>query len=177
MKLVCSWCDGEIIRNDSPESSSDGVITHGICDNCADLALWPNRPKMEDFLDRLAVPVLVINSSGTVSSANKYARDLLQKELSEIEELPGGIVFECVFARLPEGCGKTLHCDGCTIRNAVMDTFQSGRSHVRTPAGLTRGTSEEKHEMQFLISTEMLRDIVLLRIDHVTPMLAPPCNA
>jgi transcriptional regulator with PAS, ATPase and Fis domain len=122
---------------------------------------------MVDFLDSLDAPVVVVDPAGNVISANKNARELLQKELSEIEGYPGGIVFECAFAKLPEGCGKTLHCDGCTIRNTVMDTFRSGKSHLRTPAGLTRGATEENREIQFLISTEKVKDVVLLRIDKI----------
>jgi len=168
MKSVCSWCNKEIHLFDSPGTPSDGVITHSICDSCAELVLWPHRPAMMEFLDRLNAPVLVINSSGNVSTANKDARMLLQKELPEIEGLPGGVVFECAFAKLPEGCGNTLHCDGCTIRKTVMDTFLTGRSYLKTPAGLTRGTIEVHQEVQFLISTEKVQDVVMLRIDSVS---------
>jgi len=166
MKKVCAWCNTEMVVNTS-ESNSDGIITHVMCDDCAEHLLWPFRPTMEDFIDKLDAPVLVVNSVGNVNCANKYAREILQKELPDIVGHPGGVVFECAFARLPEGCGNTLHCDGCTIRNTVIDTFQSGLSHLKIPAGLTRGTSEVNYEIQFLISTEKVKDVVLLRIDSV----------
>lgn len=96
-----------------------------------------------------------------------YARDILQKDLPEIEGLPGGVVFECVFAKLPDGCGKTIHCDGCTIRNTVMNTFMTGESHLKVPAGLSWGSTENQIELQFFISTEKVKEVVFLRIDNV----------
>lgn len=167
MKAICSLCSGVITISKSPENCSEGIITHGICDKCADKVLWPHRPLLMDFLDSLNAPVVVINSEGTVLSANKHARKLLTKELSEIEGFQGGNVFECAFAKLPEGCGKTLHCDGCTIRNTVMDTLRSGKSHLKIQAVLSRGTTDKYQEIQFLISTEKVKGVVLLRIDKV----------
>lgn len=166
MKLVCSRCSC-IIREDSADASSERIITHGTCDECTNFLLWPNRPELMDFLDGIDAPIVIIDSSGNVSTANGLARELLQKELPEIEGFQGGNVFECVFAKLPEGCGKTLHCDGCTIRNTVMSTIQSGISHMKIPAGLSRGTSDDIHDIQFVISTEKVNDVVMLRIDNV----------
>lgn len=167
MKLVCSKCDS-LILEDFSSTNSGRIITHGICDECASLLLWPHRPAMLDFLDTLDAPVVVVNSSAEICSANKPARDILQKELHEIDGSPGGNVFECVFAQLPEGCGKTLHCDGCTIRKTVMDTLQTGKSHLNVPAGLFRGTTESSHEIRLLISTEKAHDVVMLRIDKIS---------
>jgi hypothetical protein len=130
--------------------------------------MWPNRPALLDFLDTLAAPVVVIDSTAHVCNANSSARVLLHKELPEIAGLPGGNVFECAFASLPEGCGNTLHCDGCTIRRTVMDTMQTGRNHLKVPAGLFLGTLENRHEIQLHISTEKADDVVMLRIDKVS---------
>ena len=166
MKLLCSRCNN-VIRDEPSGFSSDRVITSGTCDQCASLLLWPNRPAMVEFLDGLDAPVVVINLSGNVCAANKMARDLLQKDLFEIEGFQGGNVFECAFAKLPEGCGKTIHCDGCTIRNTVMDTLHSGNSHTKIPTGLSQGTSDDYAEMQLLISTEKINSFVMLRIDSI----------
>lgn len=123
---------------------------------------------MTEFLDGLVAPVVVIDSLGNVNTANQKARALLQKELSDIEGFQGGNVFECAFAKLPEGCGKTIHCDGCTIRNTVMDTLHTGISHLKIPAGLSHGTTDNCAQMQLLISTEKINDVVMLRIDSIS---------
>lgn len=167
MKLLCSKCH-EVIRDEPSASTSERVITSGICDECASFLLWPDRPAMTEVIDRFDAPIVVIDSLGNVCTANQKARELLQKELSDIEGLQGGNVFECAFAKLPEGCGKTIHCDGCTIRNTVMDTLHTGNSHSKIPAGLSHGTSDDCVEMQLLISTERVNDVVMLRIDSIS---------
>jgi transcriptional regulator of aromatic amino acid metabolism len=166
MKLVCSKCNKNY-RDDYSELSSERVITRGICDECTSFLLWPNRPTMTDFLDCFDAPIVAIDSLGNVITANQIARELLQKELSDIVGLQGGNVFECAFAKLPEGCGKTIHCDGCTIRKTVMDTLHTGKSHSKMPAGLTHGTSVDCVEMQLLISTERVNEIVMLQIESI----------
>jgi len=76
-------------------------------------------------------------------------------------------VFECANAKLPEGCGNTIHCSGCTIRRNVMDTQETGRRHFRVPAYLNQGNPESYQQIRFLISTEKVEGIVLLRIEEV----------
>jgi transcriptional regulator of aromatic amino acid metabolism len=151
------------------ESNSGDTITHGICPECAIEIFGPltQRVTLMEFLDSLAAPVVVADATGKVNYANKQAQALLHKEASDIEGTNAGDVFECAFAKLPEGCGKTTHCDGCTIRNTVMITFQSGMGHVKLPAQLNQGTQDNYQEAQLVISTEKVNDVVLLRIDRM----------
>lgn len=48
-----------------------------------------------------------------------------------------------------------------------MDTFQSGESHLKTPAYLNTGTPDDCKKVDFLISTEKVKEVVLLRIDKI----------
>lgn len=126
----------------------------------------PHKVRLMDFIDGLNAAVVVVDATGSVSSANKQARELLRKDLPEIEGFKGGDVFECAYANLPEGCGNTVHCDGCTIRNTVMDTFQTGKSHLKIPAYLIHGIPGNSQEIQYVISTEKVKDVVLVSIDN-----------
>ena len=166
MKRVCAWCQKDMGTTPST-NSSESIITHGICGECAREILERQGVDLRTFLDNLAAPVIVVDEAGNVSNANKQARVLLKKDLPDIKGSRSGNVFECIHAKLPEGCGKTIHCDGCTIRMTVMDTFQSGKSHLKTPACLCRGTPDHCTIIDILISTEKIRDVVLLRIDKM----------
>lgn len=166
MKKICAWCNRKLDAI-SEEDQPEDIITHGICSSCQEKILGPNKVEWLDFLDSLDVPVVVLDATGMVETANVAARELLQKDLPAIAGLEGGVVFDCMYSALPEGCGKTVHCSGCTIRNTVMDTFQSGKSHLAVEAPLTYGTSGASREISFLISTEKVKDVVLLRIDTV----------
>ena len=120
-----------------------------------------------EYLDGLGIPIVVVDGEGTVQTANEQARALLQKDPHEIEGFKGGDVFECAYASLPEGCGHTVHCSGCTIRQTVMTAFRTGQSCLRTPAYLSRETPDGIQQIELLISTERVEGVVLLRIDAV----------
>jgi hypothetical protein len=143
------------------------MITHGICKNCRDNILFQLGVELELFLDSLDVPIVLVNRTGTIVTGNRQAKTMLHKDLPQIEGYQGGEVFECAYARLPEGCGNTVHCSGCTIRRTVMQTFGTGKGFLRVPATLNQNTPEEPEEMNLLISTEKLADLVLLRIDQI----------
>ena len=165
MKRVCAWCRrnmGAVHSGIQPESA----ITHGICEDCANNLFGDMGMKLTAFLDSLAAPVLLVDSTGSVKTANQQAQALLRKDLPDIEGHQPGDVFECVHAETPEGCGHTIHCGGCAIRRTVMDTFRSGKSHVNVPAFVNRGTSGDGWKVDLLISTEKVKDVVLLRIDE-----------
>ncbi|NTV48475.1 MAG: hypothetical protein HGB32_09970 [Geobacteraceae bacterium] len=147
------------------EGQSGNSITHGICARCKDKILGPEKIELMTFLDSLNMPIVLVDAMGMAETANKAARKILKKELPEIVGFAGGVIFECAYSILPEGCGKTIHCSGCTIRNTVMDTFQSGNSHLEIKALLNQGTSDKNEEVFYLISTEKAGDVVLLKID------------
>ena len=180
MKRVCAWCKKELGRVDS-QANFENVITHGICEKCRDNMLFQMGVELGVFLDSLKLPVVVVDRGGTIVTGNDQAKALLRKGSPEIEGYKGGEVFECAYARLPEGCGNTMHCSGCTIRRAVMETHGTGKSLSRVPAMLHRNTPEDPERIKLLISTERLADLILLRIDemqtkHAAKMVAEPAG-
>ena len=50
--------------------------------------------------------------------------------------LTGGEALACVHSRLPEGCGKTVHCRECAVRRTVGEVARTGRPKERVPAYL-----------------------------------------
>ena len=166
MKRMCAWCNKAMGTRHS-DIRSETFITHGICDACINKFFGARGVELMAFLDSLAAPVLVVDPTGIVKTANRQARSLLKRDLSDIEGYKGGDVFECTYAALEEGCGNTIHCSGCTIRRTVMDTLKSGQSHLKTPAYLNRGTPEDCQKIDLLISTEKVGEVVLLRIDKL----------
>ena len=166
MKRICAWC-GQTLGYVDSEAWAEDIITHGLCEDCAFHLFAQAGMPLQQYLDGLAAPVVVVDASGTVKTANGRARALLQKDLSAIEGYKGGDVFECAYAELPEGCGYTVHCSGCTITRVVMETFDTGQSKLEVPAILNRGRAGEPERIEFLISTERAGDVILLRIDAV----------
>jgi len=164
MKRICAWCRKELSCGDA-QDEPDGPISHGICESCKDNMLFQMGVELRRFLDSLDAPILIVDRERTVVAGNNRARELISKDLPEIEGLKTGQVFECEFARLPEGCGKTVHCSGCTIRRTVAQTHENGGSCLRVPAVLNWERGENNEPIDLLISTEKFRDLILLRID------------
>ena len=166
MKRVCSWC-GKNLGELASDSHSKETITHGLCDECAHHIFAQTGMELVEYLDGLNEPVVVVDGEGTVKSANQQARTLLKKDLPDIEGYRGGEVFECKHSKQPEGCGNTIHCSGCVIRKTVMDTFETGKSYLKMPASLNHQTRDGEARVCYLISTEKVAGVVLLRIDSV----------
>ncbi|MBN2430525.1 MAG: hypothetical protein JXQ27_03585 [Acidobacteria bacterium] len=75
-------------------------------------------------------------------------------------------MIECVHAGRPGGCGEQVHCKSCTIRNTVLETFQSGESCIRVKAypDIQMGRAVKTFSIE--ITTEKVGDAVLLQVDE-----------
>jgi hypothetical protein len=164
MKRICAWCKKEL-ESGFADEDSDGIISHGICEECSDKIFAQQGIPLSTYIETLDAPIAVVDGNGTILTANKKACTLLDKQPEEIEGFRGGDVFGCAYASLPGGCGKTIHCSGCTIRINVMDTFETGASHLKTPAYINRGDANNPTKIELLISTEKAGMVVLLRLD------------
>lgn len=103
----------------------------------------------------------------TIGTANKEACNFLGKSIADVTGFTGGDVFECENARLPEGCGKTFHCSGCTIRNTVMDTVETGKANRKVKAYLNPQSLNESNRFELLISTEKIGGVVFLKVEEI----------
>ena len=159
--MNCSWCKGQIENKETQDSSK----SHGICFDCAQKLLWRKAQKLNDFVNKFDSPVILIEESGRVVGANSLALEMLGKTSESIFYQNGGDVFECKWAQLPEGCGNTIHCKSCTIRNTVMHTLSTGESchNVSAYPDLHYLTGTDK--VEFIISTILVNDFVVLHIE------------
>jgi hypothetical protein len=165
MKTVCAWCNKEIAE-DSGEP--DGMISHSICLDCRDYFFPPGGPRsFTDFLDLLPVPILVVDDDARLVSVNKKARRLFRKKTGRIKGVHLGEAIVCPYARLPGGCGQTVHCRSCTVRLTIHDTYTTGQSHYDVPAYLDICFAREVKNISFLISTEKSGEFVFLKIQEV----------
>jgi len=167
MRAVCAWCNKELGDSADQGGASDYVVSHGICKACKEYFFSEESRTLDKFLNHLEAPVLMINPEGEVVLANELALRFLGKDLESVKGGKGGEVMECAYSKLPEGCGNTKHCIACTIRNNVMETFETGKSLGRVPAFLNRLDRHTVHKTRFLISTERVGNVVMLRIDEV----------
>lgn len=165
MKTICAWCNKEISGDDG---QPDGMISHGICTECQDYFFPPGGPRsFTDFLDLLPVPVLVVDDDAKLIGANKRAAGLLGKDAARIKGKQFGEAIECPYAKLPGGCGQTMHCRSCTVRLTVHDTYTTGLGHYDVPAYQDICFAREVKTVCYLISTEKSGEFVFLNIHDV----------
>lgn len=168
MKKICAWCKKELPALASAPGC-ESLISHGLCDSCGQRILQKYGRPMQQFLDGLEAPVLVVDSNVVVLAGNRRAQKVLKKDLPAIDRRLGGDVIGCLYAKLPGGCGGTVHCKSCAIRQTVSDTYATGKSHLGVEAYPDIEVDSEVKHMQFRISTEKLGGVVLLRIDDIAP--------
>ena len=165
MARICVQCKKQLLPQE--DFRTDKVVTQGLCSRCTALFTLDISPSLRKLLNIIAEPVLVLDSRGVVKTANESGLKLLGKDYPEIEGYPGGNVFGCVFAGLPEGCGNSEHCKTCAIRNIVMDTLTHGKGYTNVPAFQDIETPNGRRIMRFYVSTEKVDEHILLRIDDV----------
>ena len=146
----------------------DHKITSGICSDCMEEILTDQPQSVREILDSLEAPVLLLDKGYLIRGANEAARKILGRPLADIENFLPGDAMECINARLPGGCGKTVHCQACTLRLVLNQTIKSGEDLERVPAYQDVFQKDGSVTRRFLlISTEKLEDFVLLRIDEI----------
>ena len=162
MIRICAWCKKNM--GITEYDVENNAVTHGICLECEKLVEF-EPVKTQDILNEFNNPVLLMNDEGCCVVANTAASKTLKKEINSIEGCLGGDIISCVHAMEPGGCGEMEHCSGCTIRNTVIETFKTGKSHLKVEAYQYIQNEKGVKKTKFLVSTEKRGNKVLLRID------------
>ena len=170
MRRVCAWCNK--ILGEEENYAAEGCVTHGICSVCAIRITNFKTRTANEILSLIIEPIFVLDTDGRVQAVNNSGKKMLGKDSIEIEDKLGGDAFECSYAKLDGGCGNTVHCKTCTIRNIIMDTLSTGQGYLNVPAFQSINTNDGTKILKFRISTEKVENCVLLRIEEVTERTA-----
>jgi hypothetical protein len=162
MRVVCCYCRKHI----RTKSSAVEGVSHGVCDACLPLMVRELGQPMQDYLDELKAPVLVVQDNARVIAANAAARKMLTREQLEICGELAGDAIGCMHAREPGGCGQTVHCKSCAIRQCVTHTMDTGEP-CRKTAFADIGLVSGDRRVCFLIETEKMNSFVRLAMYDV----------
>jgi hypothetical protein len=140
-------------------------ITFGICEECA--IQVSATPDSRAVLEAIHAPILLLHGNPRqVVSANKIALRLFGKEMYEVAGHRGGQIFNCIHSYTEAGCGKDVNCEHCKIKNAIVDTFNTGESRngVATTLQIKKSDGIKDYVMQ--VSTEKAGDLALVRVER-----------
>lgn len=164
MKLICAWCGATIERPGYSQQKPD--TSHGLCPVCFEAFRCQERgASLQQHLDTIPIPVLLIDDSNAVVTMNAKARDTLGKRPEDTRVQLFGKVFDCIYSHNSEGCGRKIHCAGCAIRKSVTTTFHTGKPQVSVPATLSVTSPDDISEAVLNVTTVKVGELVLLRID------------
>ena len=164
---LCAWCNKNIDLPDTHNRTEDTPITHGMCNNCARKILSFKVRPLREFLNQFSDPVFLVNSDVEIITANNAGFSVLNKAPDEVDNKLGGEAFSCKYAKLPQGCGNTLHCKTCTIRNTIKKTLKTGQGQLKIPAYADYHFITGEKDIKYFITTEKVGNTVLLRIDDI----------
>jgi transcriptional regulator with PAS, ATPase and Fis domain len=160
MIVICAWCNKTLSAGQPGDA-----VSHGICSECAELLVGQRRLTLSQLLDQLDTPVIALDADITAMCANQAAEKILATKADLIKGKLVGDIFECIHAKTPEGCGRTIHCSGCTIRRMVADTHQDGRPRRSVQADQMVRRNGEFTPVRYRISTKKIGEAVLLTIE------------
>ena len=165
MRQLCMYC-AMPLEGDEPASEE---VSHGLCPECYPRFVAGTGKPAQEFLDSLPFPVFVINDEQMLVGANCHARAMAATEFDEESPALGGVVFQCVHAMKPGGCGRTVHCKTCTIRNSVVETAMTGMAKRHVEAFMDLGDVTGATHVRFVVTTEKIGDAVLLTVEDAQP--------
>ena len=164
MKLRCAWCGGAIEHPGHKETLDLGT-SHGMCSTCAAaLAREERGVSLQEHLDSILLPVLLVDESNSVAAMNTTARALFGNVFDKESQFLGR-VFDCLHSRSSEGCGRSIHCSGCAIRRSVTRTFDTGEAQMSVPATLSRSSPDQLSDVVLAVTTIKMGGLVLLRLE------------
>ncbi len=99
--------------------------------------------------------IMVVNAERRVQQINGFATKFAGRDAEEMLGLRGGEALRCLHVLDdPEGCGFGEFCQQCVIRNTVLDTLETGETHLQVEAPyFFKGNDDEIKGMTLLTST------------------------
>lgn len=154
MHLICSYC-GRYIKEEKPIENNE--LIHGTCLDCyVPTTTLTHGYSYDEYLETFDVPVVIMDSGRRILAANQSAQAMLDKPIDRLKGMLGGEALECPHAKLPGGCGRTSHCQTCTIRNLILRSIEQRMSYHNELVSL----ETENGRNAFLISTLFYDDLI-----------------
>lgn len=167
MKLICAWC-GVTIDRPGYGLALDPNTSHGMCPDCSEAVISQERGEsLQRHIDRIPIPIFLVDGDEAVVAMNAKACEETGKKSIATGKQLFGQVFDCIHSRLPQGCGRTIHCSGCAIRRSIVTTFDTGEPQIRTPATLNIDSRDRLSDAVLAVTTLKRDGVILLRVEKV----------
>jgi len=103
--------------------------------------------------DAMPSPVFVVDADVRIYEYNIAAEALLTAEKPEVLRMRGGEALHCLHHHVEEnGCGRTVACADCVVRNSVNKAFHGGKV-VRSRQKMELVRDEKVIEVYVLVTS------------------------
>jgi PAS domain S-box-containing protein len=136
--------------------------------------LIDSEKELQVIFDNAPATMLLLNSNGEILKINRTGKNLSDKTESEILFNQCGDLLRCVNSMLKtEGCGFSDDCMACNLRNAVLDTLDTGKEYTKVEHSyITYNVNAVQKRKTVLYSTSVAtlepQKTILLTLDDIT---------
>lgn len=139
----------------------------------AEAALRDQEEELSSIFRHAPYLMVLLDRDRRVVRGNSAAFEHSGKPASEVVGSLVGEALRCINSlNAPDGCGSGPNCATCTVRNTVLDTMGTGRSHYQREARLRMDDRGHDKTLTVLISTARLsvrnQPMVLVSMHDVT---------
>lgn len=136
-------------------------------------SLRESNEELKVIYDNVPSIMMLVDKDRRVQKINGFAEKFTQRNAQEMIGLRGGEALRCLHhLDSPDGCGFGPYCEQCKVRNTVLKTFETGKSHHMVEATLPFSIDGKEKELTFFVSTALLdirnKPMVLVSILDIT---------
>jgi len=118
--------------------------------------LQESKRELAAIYENAPLVILVVDRNFEVRKGNRFTSRFLGIAVSDMIHKQLGDVLSCGHCREdPRGCGYGFQCEHCTVRNALLHTFETGRNTDQAEGSLHLRKSGQEREMNFLVSSSL----------------------
>jgi len=137
-------------------------------------ALVEQKDLLSAIFRNAPLVIMVVNAERRIQQVNEFAAQYAGRDAEEMLDMREGEALRCLHVLDdPRGCGFGEFCRQCVIRNTVLDTLETGKTHLQVEAPYYfKGQDNETRELQFLMSTTPIQvkgeRMVLVTLQDIT---------
>lgn len=136
-------------------------------------ALKEREQELATIFENAPYVMLLLDRDRRVRKSNAQACAFTGLQDSEMINRRNGEALHCVHAiDTPEGCGFGPYCLECIVRRTIMDTFETGQSHLQVETSLLLSIQEKEKAVQALFSTTKIlvanQEMVLFSLQDIS---------
>jgi len=135
--------------------------------------LRDREEELATIYDNAPLIMLLMDENWKIRKTNAFTAQFVGTTIGNMVNMRCGAALRCVHALdNPEGCGFGPSCKECALRIAILNTIETGRSHISEEISMSFSDGEKERKANFLLSTKKLvikeQPLALVSLQDIT---------